>query len=142
MTVNRIKDSNIVTEAVKLYKGDVLGLNVPEWVNNPANVALRNELGDVSLFERNWRQPNTVSGHYFFVSRGGVARLAAEEMLKEIFTGDYDIEVVTGLTPIAHKGALWMNKRLGFKTVDTINTEIGDCELVMLTKEQWEGMNK
>lgn len=140
--VHRIRNSNLVLEATKRYKEDIVGLNVPEWVKNPANVALRNEQGDVSMFERNWRQPNTVSGHYFFVSRGGAARKAAEEMLEEIFTGDYDVTIVTGLTPLTHRGALMMNKFLGFKTVDTIDTEIGDCELVMLTKEQWEGMNK
>lgn len=140
--INRIRNSDVVSKAVKRYKEEIVGLNVPEWVNNPANVALRNEQGDVSLFERNWRQPNTVSGHYFFISRGSAARKAAEEMLEEIFTGDYGVEIITGLTPVTHRGALMMNKFLGFKTVDTVDTEIGDCELVMLTKEQWKEQPK
>lgn len=140
MTITRTADPGLVATAIAEYP--VQGLNIPEWVANPANVALTNNEGDVSLFERQWRKPNTVCGHYFFKSRGKEALEVAQAMLKQIFTGSYDIDVIIGLTPVEHKGALGMNKRLGFTSHGQIDTASGPCEFVLLTKTEWENMNE
>lgn len=134
--ITRTSDEDVIRQAVGRY--ETLDLDLREWAANPANVALVNEEGDVSLFERQWRQPNLVFGHYFFVSRGKEAFEVAQEMLKTVFTGPYDITIVAGLTPVEHKGALRMNKLLGFQEHGQVETPAGVCEFVMLTKEQWE----
>ena len=141
MTVSRTFDTKKVTEAVRLYSEEILGFDPDQWLKSDGNVALINEKGDISLFERQWRQPNTVYGHYFFKSRGKSAITIAQEMLKEIFSGKYDVEVIVGLTPVEHKGAIWLNSRLGFKSYGDIDTEAGLCRFVLLTKQEWENNN-
>lgn len=134
----RTTDIVIVSKATNQCEDQLQHLDLSEWLSNPINVALTNDNGDVAMFERQYRQPNTVCGHYFFHSRGKQARQAAQELLAEAFTGPYGIEIIVGLTPVTHKGALWMNKQLGFKSHGQIDTEVGPCEFVMLTKQEWE----
>lgn len=134
----RTLDIGILSRATDQCATELMHLNVDEWLSNTNNVALTNDNGDVAMFERQYRQPNTVCGHYFFHSRGKQARQAAQELLAEAFTGPYGIEIIVGLTPTTHKGALWMNKQLGFKSHGQIDTSAGPCELVILTKKEWE----
>jgi hypothetical protein len=102
-------------------------------------VALTNKNKDIALFERVAAAPSAVYGHYFFWSRGKQAREAAKKFLKEIFTTEeYGVETILGLTPIDHKGALWLNKQLGFKEVAQFNSVVGELKMVMLTKKEWE----
>lgn len=131
-------DAAAVTTAVAQYADQILNLNVDEWLAGMGNIALTNDVGDVSMFERQWVLPKTVSGHYFFFSRGKEAKAVAKEMLREIFTGPYHVETITGLTPVEHKGALWLNKQLGFKEHGEIETQAGPHVFVLLTKAEWE----
>jgi hypothetical protein len=101
-------------------------------------VALTNKNKDIALFERVAAAPSAVYGHYFFWSRGKDAVKASEEFLKEIFRGDYGVEIIVGLTPTTHKGALWLNQRLGFKKIEVVPSIVGDLQMVMLTKKEWE----
>lgn len=126
-----------VVAATSQYAEEIEGFYPEEWLDNPLNVALINENDDVALFENQVGLKNTVCGHYFFFSRGKEAIKAAKEFLEEVFTNTY-IETITGLTPRDHKAALWMNRRLGFKEHGEIDTVIGPCRFVMLTKEQWK----
>lgn len=114
----------------------IKGFFPDEWLNNPLNVALTDGEGNYSLFEREGL--GIVSGHYFMRARGKQAFLLAKEMLHEAFTGPYDIQVIRGLTPVHHRGALWMNKKLGFKDYGLIETTVEPYRLVILTKKEWE----
>jgi hypothetical protein len=114
----------------------IKGFFPAEWLENPLNIALTDGEGNYALFEREGL--GLVSGHYFMRARGKQALQLAKEMLHEIFTGPYDVQVIRGLTPTHHKGALWMNKRLGFKSYGTIETTVEPYELVILTKSEWE----
>jgi len=134
----RTNELSVVEAAVNPYKDEIVGFDAESWLANPANVALTNEKEDVALFERQVSLPNTVCGHYFFHSRGKQARTAAIEMLRQAFTGPYEINTIIGLTPLDKRGALWMNKQLGFKSHGQVDTEIGPCEFVTLTKQEWE----
>lgn len=134
----RTTDLSIIHAATDPWKEEIVGFDPEVWINIPGNLALTNEYGDVALFERQWRQPSSVCGHYFFKSRGVRACRVAKEFLKEIFEGDYDVQVVIGITPDNKAGALRMNKYLGFQSLGSIDTEVGPCELVMLTKQEWE----
>ncbi len=134
----RTLDPLVVRNVTDIYQNELLGFTPETWLMNEQNVALTNDKGDISLFERQIKQPKTVCGHYFFISRGREALTTAKEMLKEIFTGPYDIEAIIGLTPLDKKGALWMNKQLGFKSHGQLEFEVGPCEFVLLTKQEWE----
>jgi hypothetical protein len=91
------------------------------------------------MFERVALNPSTVFGHYFFWSRGRQARDEGKQFLEEIFTTpEYNVEVILGLTPVEHKGALWMNKQLGFTEIGQTDSIVGQLKIVMLTKKQWE----
>ncbi len=116
----------------------ILGFNPEEWLSNPLNVALTDSEGNYSLFER--EALGVVSGHYFMVARGREAFKLAKQMLHEIFTGPYDVKVIRGFTPVEHKGALWMNKQLGFKEYGNVETQAGTMRLVILTKLEWESV--
>lgn len=135
--VMRTYTPGIVKAATAQYATDIVGFNVDEWLDTPVNVALVNSAGDVALFEHRPEFPQTVYGHYFFFSRGKEAIAAAEEFLQEIFQSEYYVNTITGLTPIENKGAVWMNKHLGFVEQGCVETEAGPCILVSLTKQQW-----
>lgn len=132
----RTFDVDKIKEAVELYAKDILGFYPDEWLANEENVALTNDNGDIFLFER--ELPGVVTAHYFFYSRGRKAVNAGKEMLKELFTGPYDVQLIRGLTPLEHLGARWMNKQLGATSYGVVHTILGPCELVILTKQEWE----
>jgi len=128
-----------VLQATDAYMKDIQGFYPEEWLDNDANVALIDpETRDVALFERQHKTPHAVHGHYFFHSRGKSAVKSAKAALEEIFSGRYNVEVICGLTPLDNKGALWMNRRLGFKSYGHTDTAAGLCDFVVLTKQEWE----
>lgn len=122
-------------ETMQPYLHETVGFEPVSWLANPLNICLTNGEGDFSLFER--ELPHVVTGHYFFKSRGRQAVRIAREMLAEAFLGAYEIELIRGLTPLQKLGARWMNKQLGFKSYGVVQTLVGPCELVMLTKQEW-----
>ena len=131
-----------VVAATAQYSEEIEGFEPKEWLSNPLNIALINDNNDIALFENQEALSRTVCGHYFFFSRGKEAVKAAKEFLHELFSSDYGVETITGLTPEEHKGALWMNRRLGFNDYGQVETVIGPCRFVMLTKEQWKEQSK
>ena len=135
----RTFDVNLVEASVKQYATAIENFDAFDWLLDKDNIALINDNKDIALFERNYLNAVSVFGHYFFWSRGKEAIKAAEEFVKEIFTNEsYGVEVITGLTPVTHKGALWMNKRLGFRELEIISSRVGDLMMVILTKQDWE----
>jgi hypothetical protein len=129
----RTYSADVLFEATKNY--ETHGFYPEEWIKNEDNVALINNLGDLALFER--QSAGVVYGHYFFNSRGKDALKAAKEFLYEIFTNDYDVKVIIGLTPEEHLGARWLNRKLGLKSQGILETFAGPHELVILTKQDW-----
>lgn len=132
----RTYDTSLVSHAVLQY-GDVTGFEPVSWLSDLNNVALTNQNKDIALFQRQEENPVSGQGHYFFWSRGKDAIKAGKEFLREFFTGPYNIEVIMGLTPLTHKGALWMNTQLGFKKLEVVSSHLGELQMVMLTKEEW-----
>lgn len=131
-------DEVIIVEAMKQYPDSLNNFSVFDWLSVPSNVALINEHNDVALFERNPDNPFSVFGHYFFWSRGKQALKAGNEFIEEIFTGPYDVEIIVGLTPVEHKAALWMNKKLGFKEVDEVVFSGDSYKFVVLSYDSWK----
>lgn len=133
--IKRTYDIIEVTNAVRQYADEIDGFNPKEWLDSEENVALSDENGNVALFER--EMPGVVTGHYFFYCRGRDAVKLSHEVLKEIFTGPYDVQVIRGLTPVENRGAIWMSRHIGFKSYGTVETHVGPCVLFILTKEEW-----
>lgn len=139
MIIRRTYNCSDVDQATYQYAPEISDFDPYSWLEHRENIALiREDTQDISLFERQNKVPTAVHGHYFFHSRGKEAYLTAVEMLDEIFRPEYKVEIVIGLTPTDHKGALWMNRRLGFKSHGVIDTEAGPHEFVVMTKEEWE----
>lgn len=135
----RTTDVNLVGRAMAQYPPAIQAVDPQQWLMFEDNVALTNDNKDVAMFERNESIPSSVYGHYFFWSRGKEAVKAGREFLKELFTTKhYGVEVVIGLTPVDNKAALWMNRQLGFKQIDTLRGPEGDVVMVTLTKQDWE----
>lgn len=131
--MRRTFDADSVDKAVQ-RNPDAINFNAEEWCSNTDNIALTNDKDDFALFENEY--PGAYTGHYFFNSRGKEAVKAAEEFLLEAFT-NYPIEVIRGLTPADKLGAKWLSRRLGFTSYGTVETIVGDCELFILTKDEF-----
>jgi len=138
--ITRTKNLSTLESATDPYKAGLMHFSLDDWINTDFNIALANEDGDVALFE--YYLPGVVTGHYFFKARARQAVKVAKEMLEELFTGDYDVKVIRGLTPLEKLGARWMNKQLKFNSYGVVQTEAGPCELVILTKEEWSNNNE
>lgn len=121
-----------VENALKLYPFGDVDLDVSKWLNED-NFAFRDDRGNFALFELS--EPGVYYGHYYFIDRGKKAVDLAVSTLKMFFE---IAEVVKGLTPVYHKAALWMNRRLGFKSYGTVPTHLGDHEIVVMTRQEFK----
>ena len=137
--ITRTYNPEDVLQATEQYKHKLEDFDVDSWLANHDNIALINEHNDVSLLLR--IMPAVVIGHYFYHSRGKDAVRTAKAMREEIFSGDYNVEVIEGLSPLENLGARWLNKQLGFKSYGVVDTTSGPCEVVMLTKDEWRLLN-
>lgn len=114
------------------------GFQPHDWIRDERNIALTDGLGSFALFEYSRR--GTYYGHYFFNKHGKAACTLAKECLQEAFQRQ-GVEVIVGLTPCDNRPALWMNRYLGFKYRDTIDTKEGPTQMFILTKKEWEQKN-
>jgi hypothetical protein len=121
--------------AAKDYGHRIQGFKPEELVADLFNICLVNEDGDVTLFE--YVSPGVYEGHYFLVNRGVKALTVCKDMLKEIMLGDYGVTTIKGFTPLDNKGALRMNKTLGFEEVGEIERGVGPEMMVVLTKHKY-----
>ena len=137
----RTYDLNKIKAATSQYAEEIEGFEPSGWIENELNIALINDNDDIALFEHQADLADTVCGHYFFFSRGKEAIKAANEFLDYVFENTY-VKIIIGLTPAEHKAALWMNRRLGFKENGQVDTVVGPCKFVLLTKEQWKELNQ
>ncbi len=134
--ITRQHDVGLLMETMRPYQHELEGFIPEEWLADENNVCLTDGNGNFTLFQR--FSPEVVMGHYFLKARGREAFELCEAFLEEIFTGPYDVSIIQGITPHTKLGALWMNKKLGFKSSGTVNTIAGPCELVVLSKLDWE----
>jgi len=112
----RTYNCELIEPAVKLFLGDNHLIDLNNWINQPTNIVLVNENGDLALFEKQ----GTWQGHYYFKSRGKKAIEAGKNFLDEIFNLCYDIKILTGLTPLTNLKARWFNRQIGLKSQGVI----------------------
>ena len=92
------------------------------------NVVLRDGL-DYAVFE--YTTFGVYTGHYFFSSRGREAIDVGEKFLAEI--KELGAKLIIGYTPVDNKPAKFMNRKLGFSYVSTIDTSEGPHEMYIRT---------
>ena len=131
----RIFDTDTVSIAIKSLLKSEDRCDPDEWILNRDNICLQNEYGDLALFE--YGVPKVMTGHYYFQSRGKKALEAGHAFLDEIFNPCYNIEVITGLTPLANLGARWLTRRLGFKSQGVVRVRGKAYEMFILTKKEF-----
>lgn len=108
-----------------------------DWLSDPANIVLENDLGDMALFEKGIK--HIYSGHYYFQSRGRGAITAGLNFLDELLNSCYNINVLTGLVPLDHLGARWLSRKLGFTSHGVVQIRKKHYELFILTKREFNG---
>jgi hypothetical protein len=131
--ITRTKDEPVVRTAYALYPSG--GEWPDDWLDNPDNIALINDKGDVGLFET--CSLMVYSGHYFFLSRGKEAVLTAKEMMALIFD-KYRAEAIRGLVAEDHLASRWMARHLGFKSYGMVDTATKPHELFVMTRSEFE----
>jgi hypothetical protein len=136
MAVRRTKDFKILNDTLSPYEHELVGLDQEAWIVDDTNYCLSDGQGSLGLFQTNGRE--VAMGHYFFKVRGRAALVLAKEMLEFIFTRT-PIKMITGLTPEDKPGAKWMSRQLGFKSHGLVDTEVGECEIFILSKGTTNG---
>ena len=129
----RCYSSDALTETMAPYL-PIDGFDPEEWLADHRNIALEIN-GDFALFE--YADKGVYTGHYFFKSRGKRAVERGRDLLHEAFMGGHGIKAIRGLSPLEKLGARWLNRQLGFKSYGVIQTSVGPCELVILTKQEY-----
>ena len=127
----RTYDLQLIEPAVKSFLGDGHDVDLVKWVQEPDNIVLVNDSGDVALFEKR----GTWQGHYYFKSRGRQAVTAGLNFLDEIFNPCYNISVLTGLTPLTNLGARWLSRKIGFKSQGILSIDNQSFEFFMITNK-------
>jgi len=127
--LNRTFDVDVVSEALKLYPYGSIDLDVSEWIEDRDNIAIEAEDGSIALFEN--IRPGFFDGHYFFKAKGRDAISLSHEILKELYN-KYEVKAIRGFTPIKHKAAIWMSRKIGFEDIGEIDTDIGPCVVFFL----------
>lgn len=115
------------------FKHEWVGFDAKALIEDDDNILLTDGEGNYGLFE--YRSPGEYTGHYLFGTARGQRAVETAKQILDHFFSSYPVEIIHGLTPVEHTGALRMNKQLGLVTVKTVDTEAGPCEQVYLTKE-------
>lgn len=129
-------DATIIAPAIAHFLKTEDKVDPIDWLSDPDNIVLVNEIGDIALFEKGIKHIYT--GHYYFKSRGRQAITSGKAFLDELLNSCYNISIVTGLCPLEHLGARWLTRQLGFTShgvVDYIDNK--HYELFILTKEEF-----
>lgn len=133
--IQRCYDLDVVRNALAPYP-ELLPKNFDyeEWIEDTTNIILQ-EGDSLGMFSHEY--PGVFSGHYFFKARGKEALTIARNMLVEIFT-NYGAKMIKGTTPVNNKGAMWMNRQLGFTSHGIIEDPVnGDGELFCLSLDEF-----
>lgn len=130
----RIYDPEIIKTALLFLNSDTKDEH-DAWVNDPSNIVLMDDIGNMALFEIGFKDIYT--GHYYFKSRGREAINAAKGFLDEIFNTCYNIDVILGLTPEDNKAARWFSRQVGFKSHGLVEGPKRHYEMFIITKKEF-----
>lgn len=138
--IKRHYEVSSLMETMGPYEKEIQGFYPEEWLADLDNICLTDGNGNFTLFEAT-NTKGVYYGHYFLKARGREALRLCEEFLATFFSQP-DAVTIMGITPLYKKGALWMNRKLGFKPLCVTDTIVGPCQLVILSKKEWEAKNE
>lgn len=128
-------DFETLDKVVAPYKNTWIGFDAEEIVRNEENILVTDGKDNFGLFE--YDRPGVYYGHYLFSPSGRHKPYETAKDILGFFFKEFPVRVVLGLTPVEHKGALRLNKKLGFTTSGIINTEAGPHYQVYLKKDDF-----
>lgn len=137
MSITRIWDAVKINEAIKCFLKTEDIVDPIDWLANPTNIVLENELGDMCLFEYAFTDKTVYSGHYFFKSRGRQAIVSSRNFLDELFNSGYNVNVLLGMVPLTNKAARWITRQIGFKSYGYEEVRGTEYELFIMTKKEF-----
>lgn len=133
----RTHNVQLVQEAIEFIHPEGNLIDAKSWLEDPTNIALVNDQGDLALFEIGLK--NIYSGHYYFESRGRKAIQAAKGFLDELFNTCYNIDVILGLTPLTNLPARWLSRQVGFTSHGVVKGPKRHYEMFIITKREFNG---
>lgn len=111
------------------------GMKAAEILSRSGTIALHGN-GAVALFVN---CGDRMEGHWLKAASTGERTIAfGRHAIKAIFAMRPDVKAIVGQTPIEHRAALWMARRLGFVAGDKQHTSHGIIQHFSLTREQFE----
>lgn len=131
----RTYDVTLVQRAIEMVHPEGKDISAAKWLEDPTNIALVNDEGDMALFEYGLK--DYYSGHYAFKSRGRKAIDAAREFLDELFNTCYNISILIGLVPLTNLPARWLTRQVGFKSTGVVEGPKRHYEMFIITKREF-----
>lgn len=132
-TVIRSYDWEDLEFIVEKYSGEFINFDAKKIVEDEDNILLRNNKMDYGLFE--YDEDGVYFGHYMFRSRGFENTVASAREILNHFFNNYNVNLIIGLTPVWHKGALKLNEALGLEKLSSVTLPHGIYNIVTLTKD-------
>ncbi len=133
--MKRTFSPEVIQKAVDLFPEGTETFDPSDWLSKEKNIAITNDKGDVILLD--YQHEKVYCGHWFFFSRGRQAIEAAEDAGEYIFNKT-PCEVIIGATPLQKLGARWLSKKMGFTSYGVLEYDQGPCELLILTKKEYQ----
>lgn len=111
------------------------GLSGADWVSTPGNIAI--ERGEnIALFDD--EGDGIFQVHFLYQKTGRAAITAAKAAFKSMFE-DHKAELIFGMVPSHLPQAILFARKTGGKFAGKRQTEFGECELYVLSREMWKG---
>lgn len=111
------------------------GLSGADWVLHSGNIAI--ERGkDIILFDAEGDQIFQI--HILLQSRGAKACRVIRSAFNSMFS-DHDADTIFGMVPAIRPDVKKIAERVGMKFAGKRQTEFGECDLYVLSREMWKG---
>lgn len=133
--IKRSYDWLTLDKVVEKYKHDWLGFDAKALVEDDRNILVEDDRNNFGLFE--YEDEGIYFGHYLFKTRGPENTYKVAKELLTFFFEEYPCQLILGLTPTEHTGAINLNKKLGLTFHRIVETEAGPHYEVSITKRKF-----
>lgn len=135
-TLIRIFDPVLCRSITDLYP-EYFTFDVESWIANPRNYAV---MSDDNIAFAEYKQDGVYWVHFCFNSARGRDAITLTKAMFDDLCKTFPLKIAIGLISIENKKACWLIRQVGFKSLGTIDTENGVCEMFyQTTKENTDG---
>lgn len=131
MIIERSFDHRLMKEASEAFNGP--DFDYEGWTANHRNIMY--VVGD-NVGLATYDYPGVYTAHWFFKARGKEALAIAFAMYHDLFN-NHDAKAVRGITPVELRGARYLAKRIGFVSLGIADYPDGPCEIMCLTRDEF-----